>query len=109
MVGDAGEHVGRVVLWVKAVELGALDQRVDRRRSAATGIGAGEQIDGIAVSMLTYPRMATLAENLRGACASGRGTVGPPVAASTDQLHYRVNICDGRGSSVSRGADHSVR
>jgi len=31
VVGDAGEHVGEVVLRVETVELGALDQRVDRR------------------------------------------------------------------------------
>jgi hypothetical protein len=44
MVGDAGEHVGKVVLRVKTVEVGALDQRVDRRSPTATGIGAGEQV-----------------------------------------------------------------
>jgi hypothetical protein len=27
MVGDAGEHVGQVSLWVKAVELGSLCRR----------------------------------------------------------------------------------
>ena len=44
VIGDAGEHVGEIVLRVETVELGALDQRVDRRGAAAAGIGAGEQI-----------------------------------------------------------------
>ena len=44
MVGDAGEHVGKIVLRVEGVELGALDQRVEGSGAAATGIGAGKQI-----------------------------------------------------------------
>jgi uncharacterized protein YidB (DUF937 family) len=44
MIGDAGEHVGDIVLRVETVELGALDQRIDRRGAAAAGIGASEQI-----------------------------------------------------------------
>ena len=44
MVGDAGEHVGKVMLRVEAVELGTFNQRIDRGGAAATGIGAGKQI-----------------------------------------------------------------
>jgi hypothetical protein len=44
VVGDAGEHIGEIVLRVEAVELGALDQRVEGRGAAAAGIGAGKQI-----------------------------------------------------------------
>ena len=44
MVGNAGEHVGEIMLRVEAVELGAFDQRIDRRGAAAAGIGAGKQI-----------------------------------------------------------------
>src|SRR6202040_1041258 len=44
MVGDAGEHVGKVMLRVEAVELGTFNQRIDRGGAAAAGIGAGEQI-----------------------------------------------------------------
>src|SRR5436190_13341742 len=43
-IGDAGEHVGEVALRVAAVELGGLDQGVDRGGAAAAGIGAGEQV-----------------------------------------------------------------
>ena len=44
MVCDAGEHVGKVMLRVEAVELGTFNQRIDRGGAAATGIGAGKQI-----------------------------------------------------------------
>jgi len=44
VVGDAGEHVGEVVLRVETVELGALDQRVDRGGAATAGIGSGKQV-----------------------------------------------------------------
>jgi hypothetical protein len=44
MVGDAGEHVGKVMLRVEAVELGTFNQRIDRGGAAAAGIGAGKQI-----------------------------------------------------------------
>ena len=44
MIGDAGEHVGEIVLRVQTIELGALDQRIDRRGAATAGIGAGEEI-----------------------------------------------------------------
>ena len=43
MVGDAGEHVGKVVLRIETVELGGFEQRIDRGSAAATAIGAGEQ------------------------------------------------------------------
>jgi hypothetical protein len=44
MIGDAGEHVGNVVLRVESVELGAFNQGIDRRGAASAGIGASEQI-----------------------------------------------------------------
>jgi hypothetical protein len=44
MIGDAGERVGDIMLRVETVELGALDQRIDRRGAAAAGIRASEQI-----------------------------------------------------------------
>ena len=44
MIGDAGEQLGDVVLRIERVELGALNQGVDRRGAAAAGIGASEQI-----------------------------------------------------------------
>jgi hypothetical protein len=44
MIRDAGEQVGDIVLRVESVELGALDQGVDRSGAAAAGIGAGKQI-----------------------------------------------------------------
>ena len=44
MIGDAGEHVGEVMLRIETVELGAFDQRIDRGGAAAAGIGAGKQI-----------------------------------------------------------------
>jgi hypothetical protein len=39
MVGDAGEHVGKVMLRVEAVELGTFNQRIDRGGAAAAGRG----------------------------------------------------------------------
>jgi hypothetical protein len=44
MIGDAGEHVGDIVLRVETVELGGLDQGIDCRGAATTGIGAGKQV-----------------------------------------------------------------
>src|SRR5436190_2183648 len=44
MIGDAGEQVGDVVVWVESVELGALNQGIDRRGAATAGIGASEQV-----------------------------------------------------------------
>jgi hypothetical protein len=44
MVGDAGEHIGDIMLRVESVELGAFDQRIDRGDAAAAGIGAGKQV-----------------------------------------------------------------
>jgi len=44
MVGDAGEHVGKIMLRVEAVELGTFNQRIDRGGAAAADIGAGKQI-----------------------------------------------------------------
>ena len=44
VVGDAEEQVSEIVLRVEAVELGALDQRIERSGAAAAGIGAGKQI-----------------------------------------------------------------
>ena len=41
--GDAREQVAQVGLRIEAVELGGLDQGVDRRRPQAAVIGAGEQ------------------------------------------------------------------
>ena len=44
VVSDAGEQVGEIVLRIETVELGALDQGVDRSGAVAAGIGAGKQI-----------------------------------------------------------------
>ena len=44
VVGNAGEDIGEIMLRVDAVELGAFDQRVHRRGSAAAGVGAGEEV-----------------------------------------------------------------
>src|SRR3974390_3891171 len=44
VVGEAEEQVSEIVLRVEAVELGALDQRIERSGAAAAGIGAGKQI-----------------------------------------------------------------
>jgi hypothetical protein len=44
VIGDAGQHVGEVMLRVDVVELGRLNQRVDRRDAATAGVGTGEQV-----------------------------------------------------------------
>jgi hypothetical protein len=43
VIGNAGEPIGEEVLRVEPVELGAFDQRVDRRGAAAAGIGPGKR------------------------------------------------------------------
>ena len=47
MVGNAGEHVGEIVLRVETVELGALDQRIDRGGAAAAGIRRDLMMPGV--------------------------------------------------------------
>ena len=44
MIGDAGEHVGEILLRVEAAELCRFDQRIESRCTAAAGVGAGEQV-----------------------------------------------------------------
>ena len=43
VIGNAGEGVGEVELWVEAVEFGGFDQRV-HCGAAAAGVGTGEEI-----------------------------------------------------------------
>ena len=47
VVGNAGEHVGEIVLWIETVELGAFDQRVNGGGAAAAGIRRGVIMPGI--------------------------------------------------------------
>src|SRR4029077_15819372 len=44
MIGNSGEHVGEIMLWVDAVEFGGFDQRVHSGGTSTAGIGAGEEI-----------------------------------------------------------------
>ena len=44
MIGDGGQRVAQLELWVESAEFGAADQAVDRCGALATGIGAGEQV-----------------------------------------------------------------
>ena len=44
IIGDAGEHVGEILLRVEAAELRRFDQRNKSRCPAAAGVGAGEQV-----------------------------------------------------------------
>ena len=62
LAGDGGEHVGEIVPWVYSVELGALDQGVQRgppasepakRILAANGDTAQDSLSGIAVESQT--------------------------------------------------------
>jgi hypothetical protein len=46
MIGDAGEQVGDVVVRVESVELGALNQGVDRRGAASAGIRRDPMMPG---------------------------------------------------------------
>jgi hypothetical protein len=47
MIGDAGEQVGEILLRVETVELGALDQGVDRSGAAAAGIRRDLMMPGV--------------------------------------------------------------
>ena len=62
LAGDGGEHIGEIVPWVYSVELGALDQGVQRgppasepakRILAANGDTAQDSLGGIAVESQT--------------------------------------------------------
>ena len=43
-VGDSGENVGEVMLWVDAVELGGLDEGVHGCSPSTASIGTGEEV-----------------------------------------------------------------
>jgi hypothetical protein len=43
-VGDAGEHVAQIGLWVEPAHLGGLDQGIHRGRANAAGIRAGKKV-----------------------------------------------------------------
>jgi hypothetical protein len=43
-LGDPGECIAQIGLGVQAIELGRLYDRIDRRGSIATSIGASEEI-----------------------------------------------------------------
>ena len=43
MIGDAGEHVGEMVLRVEAIELGALQHSIENGGALPAGFGAEEQ------------------------------------------------------------------
>jgi hypothetical protein len=47
MIGDAGEHVGEIGLGVEAVELGGLDQRVERGGALAAAIRGDLMMPGV--------------------------------------------------------------
>jgi hypothetical protein len=47
MVGDAVEQVGDVVLRVESVELGALNQGINRRGAASAGIRRDLMMPGV--------------------------------------------------------------
>jgi hypothetical protein len=44
VVGDSGENVAQIGLWVEAVEGRGLDQGVENGRATATAVRAGEEI-----------------------------------------------------------------
>jgi len=44
MIADAGQDIGDIELGVETVELGALDQRIERGGAMPAGIGTGEEV-----------------------------------------------------------------
>ena len=98
VIGDAGEHVGNVELWIDAVELGAFDQRVHRSGAPATGIGAGEQpvfaanrdaTQG-ALGRVVVESEATIIE-----AAGQRGPAPPHVAEGGGKLGFARQLAHG--------------
>jgi hypothetical protein len=87
VVGDAGEHVGEIVLRVEAIEFGGLDQRVDRRSATATGIQAGEQV-------VFAPDGDTAQRTLGGIVVEGEAAV---VEVSQERLPARPHVAEGFG------------
>lgn len=98
MIGDAAEHIGEVVLWVDAAELGAFDQRVDGRGATTAGIGAGEEVilaaDGDAAQgpfgRIVVERQAAIVE---AACEGG--PAGSHIAEGGGELGFAREL--GRG------------
>ena len=87
MIGDAGEHVGEIVLRVEAVELGGFDQRIECRCTAAAGVGAGEQV------ILAADRDAAQ-RPLGGIVVEGEPAV---IEAAQQRLPARAHIAEGFG------------
>jgi hypothetical protein len=44
MVGDAGEHVAQIGLWIESAHLRGFDEGVHRSRANAAGIRAGKKV-----------------------------------------------------------------
>ena len=95
MIGDAGQYVGEVMLRVTAVELGGLDQGVDRRGAVAAGVGTGEQI------VLAFLRPIATQRSARSAGLLSRGN--RPVRAALRCGGFRL-VSTGANDGACTGA-----
>jgi hypothetical protein len=107
---DAGEQVGEVVLRIETVELGAFDQRVDRRGAAAAGIGAGKQVILAANGDAAQRALGGIVVERQSAVVEAthqRGPARPHVAEGLRELgfarelaHSTVGPCGAVGHSI---------
>src|ERR1700746_3476418 len=117
VVGDAGEPIGEIVLRVEAVELGALDQRVEGRGAAAAGIGAGKQIIFAANSDTTQGplggivvgRRPAVVEATHQARSSAPAYSGRPGASSDLRESWRRVLSAQAANASANGFDCSWR
>src|ERR1700756_5780320 len=101
VVGDAGEPIGEIVLRVEAVELGALDQRVEGRGAAAAGIGAGKQIIFAANSDTTQGPLGGIVVGRRPAVVEATHQARSSAPAYSGRPG-RARICARAGAGCSR-------
>lgn len=86
--GRAGEHVGGVVLRVESVELGALNQGIDRRGAASTGIAASEQITLPAYGNTAQSVLGGIVVERRAAVIENSAPVRPHITESRSEFGF---------------------
>src|SRR4029077_12002316 len=98
MIGNSGEHVGEIMLWVDAVEFGGFDQRVHSGGTSTAGIGAGEEIvfaadrdtAQSAFGRVVVERQAAIVE-----VADESGPMAPHIAEGRGKLGFARELAHG--------------
>jgi hypothetical protein len=112
MVGDTAEDIGKIVLRVDGVELGAFDQRVHGGGASATGIGAGEQPVLAANRDATQGALGSVVVEGKPAIVKAAGQCGPArphVAEGAGELGFAGELARGRVRPDREGLGDRLR